>query len=412
MSNFTGTGSTFEQLSDILSSLDLEVEFGDQTLDPAGTTDFNVAAAINIAAMENKAAAWLDDGARLAVNDDLLITSHATERPKASAVAATSGSALGIAGAANFNRIANQATSYIGYDAVVDVFDDINVNALSEIVSPVPTFDPSVSLSDTDSASGIARVAEEFADANALGGLLGGAIAPLGAHLAPHLANPATVGTAYVHAGSAASGATISGGVTFVDVYGMAAAGVAHGAQVNQHPFTPPSATQDITITALSDIDAVALAGLDSALSLPGSGGTPETSVGGYFDGLFVDNYARAQIDDRADVRAERDITLDADDRHPPPRGRRGGRGGRRRRRGRSVRRDPARSRDTRRDRGPRPRAGGAPPRARRDERQHRRHGRGFPRAGRRCGGRLRRCRQPAAAPTGSHRPGRALRRR
>lgn len=305
VTDFAGSGAIFAALSDFLAGIDLELQLADRTFDPDGTADFTAAAAVTLAAAENKAAAWLDDGTRLAA-DSLSVTSLATERFRSSASTAASGAATGIAGAANWSRIANQATSFIGYNAVIEVTGDITLDSLAQLLSPVPAFDPALSLADTDSQTGIARIAEEFGDANALGGLVGGALAPLPAHLAPFLADPAGIGTSFVHAGAAGPGAAISGGVNVTDAYTLAAAGIAAGAAV--------TAGHDLTITALSTVVAVAHAGLDSALAITGLAGAPagETSVGGYFNGLFVDAYARALIDDRAVVTVARDLLLSA----------------------------------------------------------------------------------------------------
>ena len=54
------------------------------------------------------------------------------------------------------------------------------------------------------------------------------------------------------------------------------------------------------------------LGGLDSAINFDAAGPGTADAVGGYFNGLFADNYARAYIDDRANVGAARDVTLES----------------------------------------------------------------------------------------------------
>src|SRR5262249_56197974 len=104
------------------------------------------------------------------------------------------------------------------------------------------------------------------------------------------------------------------GGVNMLDLYNQAGAGISAGAKVNQRGF-PTSATQDIVIDADATIQLALLAGLDSAINFDDNG-APGTAiaVGGYFNGLFADNYATAYIDDRADVAAAPHVAI-----HSPP---------------------------------------------------------------------------------------------
>ncbi len=337
--DFDGSGSdTFDTLSGFLGDLDLGIPLPDGVVDPNGAADFTLAAAITFAATENKAAAWLDDGADVDITGDLTISSHAVDRMRTSAVAATSGAAVGVAGAANVGRIANQATAFIGYDAVVDVFDDIVVDALAEVLSPIPAFDPNVSLADADGGDGHRPASPRSSPTPTCSvRSSSAAMAPLAGHLAPFLGNPDTVGTAYVHAGAATPGFAFAGGVNFIDVYGMAAAGIAGGARVNQDlTFGHSARRRRPDLGAQRRRRPWPSPGSTRRSALAG-GGPTETSVGGYFGGLFVDNYARALIDDRAHVTRPRPAPRCRHRHRAAQRGQRGQ--GRRRRRRRRRRR-------------------------------------------------------------------------
>ena len=71
------------------------------------------------------------------------------------------------------------------------------------------------------------------------------------------------------------------------------------------------SLDQDLEITADGTVQLAALAGLDTTLNFQDvGGGATADAVGGYFNGLFVDNYARAYIDDLADVSVAEDVKI------------------------------------------------------------------------------------------------------
>src|SRR5437763_1397745 len=79
-------------------------------------------------------------------------------------------------------------------------------------------------------------------------------------------------------------------------------------------PEAMPTATdQDVHIQAIGTIGTVNVAGQNSSLNFGGSG---TGNVGGFFDGVFYDNHARAYIDDLAVVSALRDITVNAQTRN------------------------------------------------------------------------------------------------
>src|SRR5205814_7816003 len=88
----------------------------------------------------------------------------------------------------------------------------------------------------------------------------------------------------------------------------IAASGIAPGARVNQ--AAGGATDQDVTLNATATIKTANLAGLSSALSLPLTPTQTENSGGGYYNGLFAENYARAYIDDRAHLKAQRDVLI------------------------------------------------------------------------------------------------------
>ena len=131
---------------------------------------------------------------------------------------------------------------------------------------------------------------------------------------APFLADKTKVGTVYVFAAAGGDGSktNIAGGINYVEIYNMAAAGISLGAQVNQRGLAD-DADQDVVLDAVSTVKVAAIAGLESALSLPKvPTGAADNAGGGYFNGAFVETYARAYIDDLALVSAARDITMHA----------------------------------------------------------------------------------------------------
>ena len=303
-----------QALAEFLHSLDLSLLVDGRVVDPhAGAgPDVSVAAAVTLVESENKAAAWVDDGAFLSVGGNLNITSLAEEHFQDSAVANAADSTLvGIGGAVAWSKVANQATSFIGYNAVVDVAHTINLDSDATITNPVPTYYPPLALADTDTGTGSARVGEEYGDAAAVAGQIDAALAPLNAYLAPYLANPNTVGTSFVAAGSSSgSGTLIGGGVNYLDVYNLASSGIASGARVNQRGIVPAAADQQVVIDSTGTIRLANLAGLDSALNFVGGDAVGDPSVGGYFNGISADNYARSYIDDLAVVRAAQDVSI------------------------------------------------------------------------------------------------------
>ncbi|MHB1243241.1 MAG: beta strand repeat-containing protein, partial [Gaiellaceae bacterium] len=261
-----------------------------------GGGGLTIGAAMTLLESENRAAAWLDEGARVAA-DALTVTSLAEVRPRAAAVATaagpTSGTAIG--GAIVWAKYANQATSFVGYNAVVDVVQAVALNATATFAAPYAIPDPALALGG---------VGDTYADANAVAGDVAAAFDALSTALAPSLADPAKVGTSYVHASSGTgSGSAFSGGVNYLELFNAAATGVAPGAGVE---------AGDLVMNAVSTLEAAAVSGLESALSLPaGPPTTADTAGGGYFGGVFAESYARAYIDDRAIVSVARDIAMD-----------------------------------------------------------------------------------------------------
>ncbi|HZM80393.1 MAG TPA: FG-GAP-like repeat-containing protein, partial [Candidatus Limnocylindrales bacterium] len=312
-----GASALNNALRAFLGGLDLTVHAGDRALNPRTTgTDLAAAAAVTLAETENKAAALIDDGAWMTLSGTLTVDATAIDRFTSSASAHAETAANGAAAALNWSRPANQATAFIGYNTVVDVTHRINVSALAELASPIPGFVPPFvrPVLSTPPANatgtGAERIQPEFTNAGAIGNQIAIATAPLTGFLLPFLLDPNLVGTAYVHGGAAGSTSAVVGGLNLLTVYNLAAAGIAAGALVNRRGAVLVGADQDVAVNAVARLTAVSLAGLPSALSLPGGSGG-EISVGGYVNLLFADDYARAYIDDRAKVTG-RDVILNS----------------------------------------------------------------------------------------------------
>ena len=193
----------------------------------------------------------------------------------------------------------------------------MEVVALSEVLDAAPSFVPALILgAPTDDTPGTlaasGRVAEEFAAANALGGLIDAALQPFAAYLSSRLAAGATAGTTVASSRAAGAGTAIQGAVNVLDVYDMAAAGVAGGASVNTRGLAGRSADQDVRVDASSTAALLSSAGVDSVLGIPTPAAAAGVDIGGDLVLVLVDIYARALIDDRATVVAARDVVLDA----------------------------------------------------------------------------------------------------
>ncbi|MCA9184769.1 MAG: VCBS repeat-containing protein, partial [Planctomycetales bacterium] len=301
-----------EALADFLEDIDLstivgsDIEIDPRTLGP----DVSLAAAVALVESENKASALVNDGANMRIGGNLIVDTLSEEHYQASATSnAVDTTSVGVGGAVVFSRVANQATSFLGPNAVIDVAGQIHLNSLAHVIDPLPDFSPDASLANTNVATGSDRVAEEFGDANTIAQSVSDALQPLQAFLAPFLADPSTVGTSFVHAGATvpAGVVAIGGGVNHLEIYNNATSGIAAGARINQRDVAP-STGQDILIDATADLEATNLAGLDSALNIT-DGGAGNT-IGGFYNGLIGDNIATAYIDDRAIVGAARDVNV------------------------------------------------------------------------------------------------------
>ena len=311
----SGVGSTIDSL---LSSLHLSQNANGHNVDPTssgGGGSLKIGAAVVLVDMENKAAALVDDGAKLAIGGNLTVTSLAETTPIFTATATVTASTgagpsadPAIGGAVAWDKVANQATSFIGYNALVDVAHVLHATSAANIKSPEPAYNPSLTI----------PTGSTYADANTAAGGISTALDGVPAYLAPFLADRTKIGTSYVFAASGGDGSAFSGGIDVLDVYNMAASGIAPGALVNQCFAAGTCATltagadQDVLLDSTATVETVNIAGLESALSVPAGGGTSDKSGGGYFSGFFPSNSARSYIDDRTAVTAARDVSLHA----------------------------------------------------------------------------------------------------
>ncbi len=305
-----------QALEEFLARIDIGALIGSDTeIDATAIIpNVTVGAAVVLTETENKAAALLNDGAFVTVGDTLTIDSFAEEHYQASAVGnATDSDSVGIGGAVAVSKLGNQATSFIGPNAVVDAVTDVILESAAVATNPIPVFDPSVTLDPVSGATGTDRIGDEYDRAAAVSNGFAAAFDGLGAFLAPSLADATALGSSFVHAGGVlpAGEVAIAGGVNILDVYNQAASGIAAGAKVNQREL-PDSEVQDVEIRSHGTVQLAVLGGLDSAINLDTPGPGTADAVGGYFNGLFADNYSRSYIDDRATVDAARNVDVES----------------------------------------------------------------------------------------------------
>ena len=307
-----GTGSGIENAAnETAGDVPTDANADGRDVDPNGDDPLTIGAAMSLVESENKAASWLDDGAFLTVGGSLRIVSHAESRPRATAVATTIGAPGGtaIGGALVWAIFGNQATSFVGFNGIADVAHALELDATATFAAPYPLTDPSLDPNVT-----LSDLGDTYTEANTAGSRVSSAFDAVVAGLTTQLGDPSMVGTTYAHAASGGGAETaLSGGVNVLEIYSAAATGFAPGSRVNQRGLTPAS-DQDVVTNAVSSVETVNVSGLESALSLPTGGvATPaSTAGGGYFGGTFIENYARAYVDDRAWVAAARDIKLQA----------------------------------------------------------------------------------------------------
>jgi autotransporter-associated beta strand protein len=310
------SGPLLEELERFFADVSLSQEIDGQTFDPVrgGGPDFAVAGAVVLVQSDNKAAAMIDDGALVTVGGNLTVSSRAEEPFRASATGSAGDSdQVSVGGAVAFSKVGNQATSFLGYNAIVDAAGMLNLDADAVVLDDADPFDPTLLLPSAGTASGTGRIAESYDEGAAVRPAVETALLPLDNHL-DQFGRGGASPTTFVHAGSGADpeGTTgIAGGVSIVTMYNAGVAGIAAGARVNERMEALP-ADQDVVIDAQASIEATALAGLDSPLNFGSGIPAAENSIGGFFSGLLLDNRAKAYIDDRTEVAAGRDVLLRA----------------------------------------------------------------------------------------------------
>lgn len=306
--NPVGDNPVLREIRDFLATVDLSQEIDGQNIDPTKAPSLSVAGAVVIVDTSNKAAALFDDGADVKVGGTIDVNSQAIDPFQASATSSASdASNAGIGGAIAFSKVSNQATSFIGPNTLVDANQTIHLTANATISNPGSAFDPTLTLNDVDTAAGNARIADEYNDGVATGAALKQALAGLASYLTGAKQNATTA----IHAGGTVNPqgkVGIAGGVNFLDIYNAGVTGIAGGAKVNQR-VTQPSLFQDVQLDGNATIETIDIAGVNSDLNFRASQLNPITA-GGNFDGVFLDNHAKAAIDDRAIVSAARDVNL------------------------------------------------------------------------------------------------------
>jgi len=311
----SATSALMPQVASYLAGLPLSANVGGKLLNVADpNASVAVGGAVAIAVVDNSASASTSN-ASLGVGGNLDLSSEAKDNPRISATAsAGDATQVSVGGAVAVSSLTNQAIATIGDGTTVDVAHTLHVHADAEVPSPL-AFDPLLDLQDIDTATGTARIGEEFADGAAAGTQAASALAPLAATLAPLLADPNGAATSFVHAGGTVlpgGTASVAGGVNVENVTNVADASIGSFSGVNQFVSSPD---QDVKVDASASVGTVDLAGQPSALNFTGGAAGGAAAVGGFFDLVHTDNTAKAHID-AATVLAGRDIDVASDTSH------------------------------------------------------------------------------------------------
>ncbi|XZE52908.1 GEVED domain-containing protein [Planctomycetaceae bacterium SH139] len=302
-----------------------------------GSTEFSssdpenqIAASYAVVLSANDAAASIGTEAILQARD-LTVTAEAIDLLQVSATATAgligSPTDLGIGGAAAYTTSGNQSSAFLGWDAVVDVRDTLDVSATSMRKAPVDPLtltlaalglgeDTQVAGVDAAQAYAVALIEDNDDDAEADQDIADeinrGINEALVEPLVDGLLEENDVGNSFVHSTAATDGGTgLSFAINYSGMQNAAYAGIAQGAQVNQRSGLFGSITnQDVNVSAIADLDSFHTAGTNSVLNVL----VDDSAVagGGVADVIMNENIAFASIYDRADVAAGRDITVAA----------------------------------------------------------------------------------------------------
>ena len=324
-SGLAGTfGSLFGQVGQFIDAIPLGTKIGGRDdLNMQFRSDSvasGYAAGIAMVTSDNRATALLGDGARVFAGHDLQVLAEAEDpfQVSASGSAGTLGQSkdTSIGGALAYSKAANQASAFIGWNAQADALGTMLVDAQARITSPVAP----LALALTVAGLGPQTEAQAIGAVHAYGSGLSDDIRDalnreLPGYLNDALDDEGRIGTSFIHAGgSVGSGGTlIGGGINVLYTYNAATSGIAKAARVNQRLPTLP-AEQDVIVRSIATVASVNFAGNASVLNFVTS--RDSTGIGGFFDWIVSQNFATAAIDDLATVSAGRDILVSADTAH------------------------------------------------------------------------------------------------
>ncbi len=326
-------GSFFNSLGSFFSNLSTTVGSGIQsfgsglksTLGSSGPS-LAFAAAVGLATSQNSAQASIGNNAHIDVAGNLTVYAFANDNFQVAASgSASDASFASIGGGVVDSNYSNQATAWIGQDAVVRVTGtlDVNANALvpnqvniNYSIPGIGTLGGTVSLPDNDSATGTGRLAQGWnnAQTNANSGVSG-----LSAYLltvfSPSSALSEGVANSVVSssATTANSGKVgVAGGLNVLNYNNSANAYIAAGAQIDEG-FAIPPPNQNVTVESYSNVQTINIAG---HLTLFGEGFGASNSSGGAGGSVEILNFttsSTAHIDNGAIVDAANNVTVHAD---------------------------------------------------------------------------------------------------
>jgi hypothetical protein len=314
-----------EERSDMIAGFSTEGGFS------LGSTEFEssepenqIAASHAAVVSSNDAAASVGTEAIVRANSlDVLANATDTFQVSATSTAGLIGSPteIGFGGAVAYTTSGNQSSAFLGWDAVVDVRNSLNVDATSTRTAPV---DPltlvlaglgvgeSTQVAMIDGAEGYAtELLQPDEDGDNVYEVIDGALDAIKSAGREGALDENNVGNTFVQSSAATEGGTgLSFAINYAGMQNAAYAGIAQGAQVNQRDLFPSTTIQDVSVTATAELDSVNTAGTNSVLNVILD--DSQTAGGGAADVIMNENIAFASIYDRADVAAGRDIAVDA----------------------------------------------------------------------------------------------------
>ncbi len=321
--NGNPVGPIATELGNFMNSLPVQSEQIGNTLMKfqSGETQSGYAVALAVVTSDNSASALIGDGAFVTVGGDLTVTSYAQDSFQISA-AGSAGEMLGsglqtaVGGALVYSKVANRSSAFVGWNADVAIAGTLTLDSDAHIISPADSMELVVSMlgfGEWTSSSGLQAYLSTLTDQ-----LKTESDTKLPGYM-DFVQDENAIGTSYLYAGGSAStsnsGTTndsgslsAGGGINLQYIYNSATAAVATGARINQRETL--NSGQHVNIDAYGSFESVNIAGNVSILNYLTN--ASDTGLGGFFDGIYCQNFSTAYVDDLADVSAGGDISVNA----------------------------------------------------------------------------------------------------